>query len=94
MGFSDPVVLRNGAVLLTYTHSSLPQPRDKFFTEAGAFQRPCLIDHVEEMLPVVPDHVAFIVYYDGRVVVLRVCWPLVGDVYFLWVSNNHMAVMF
>lgn len=50
---------------LTYPHGGLAYARDEILAEVVTFQRPGLVDHVEEVLPVVGDRIALTVYYDG-----------------------------
>lgn len=45
------------------------------------------------MFPIAGNSLAFVVDYQGRVVVLGGCWPSVGHVHLLRVANNDVAVV-
>lgn len=79
---------------LTDAHGGLAETRDVVLAEARAFQGPCLVDHVQEVLPIGAYHLAFIGDNDGGVVVLRRCGPSIRDVNLLWKADNDMTVVF
>lgn len=79
---------------LTDAHGSLAKAGDILLAEAGAFQGPSLVDHVQEVLPVGAYRLAFVGYYNGGVVVLRRGWPPVRDVDLLRETDNDVAVVF
>lgn len=78
---------------LTDAHGSLAETRDMLLAESRAFQSPCLVDHVQEVLPVGAYHLTLVGDYDGRVVVLGRGWPPIRDVDLLREADDDMAIV-